>query len=129
MVRAHEAVIRILQVRLERNDRLSRQLVYLPLDVADVSAAGRQFFKDIRQKLLRGVISAVHERSVRLLELVRVLIQRVVGQVHIEISQVHTVRFLVVLLKKINDKQLRQRGVSKVKNSRVSLKKSVSGRI
>ena len=70
MVRTYETVISVLEVRFECDDRLCRQLVYLPFYVANVSASRSQFFEYVRQKLLRGVISAVHERSVRLLELV-----------------------------------------------------------
>ena len=121
MVSAHEAVICVLKVRLQRNYRLSRQFVYLPLNMTYVSTPGGKFLKHIRQKLLRGVICAIHKLSIWLLELIRVLIQRVVGQVHVKVSQVHTVRFLVVLLRKINDIQLRQRGVSKVKMALVSI--------
>ena len=70
MVRTYETVIRVFQIRLEGNHRLRCQLVNLPLNMANVSASRRQFFEYVRQKLLRGVISAVHKRSVRLLELV-----------------------------------------------------------
>ena len=70
MICAYETVVCILEVGLEGDDRLGRQLFNLPLNMAYISTSGCKFFIDICKKLLRGVISAIHKRSVRLLELV-----------------------------------------------------------
>ena len=41
------------------------------------------------------------EGSLRLFEFVRVFVQGVVGQVHVEVAQVHAVRLLVIVLMQI----------------------------
>ena len=98
VVSADEAVVSIFQVRFQGDHRLGCQLFNLPLDVADVTATRGQLFVDIRKQLLRRVVCSIHERGVRLFEFVRVLVEGVVGQVHEEVTQVHAVWFLVVLL-------------------------------
>ena len=100
MIRTDKAMVRILEVGLESDDCLSSQFFNLPLDMAYVSAASRQLLENIRPKLFRWVIRAVHEIGVCFLKFVRVLVKRIVGQVHVKVAQVHTIRFLVVLLKK-----------------------------
>ena len=98
MVRAHEAVVSIFEVGLESDNGFCCQLFNLSLDVANVSAPCSQLFVYVRQQLLRRVVIAAHKGRVRLLELFGILVERVVGQVHVEVAQVHAVGLLVVLL-------------------------------
>lgn len=98
MVRAHKAVVCIFEVRFESDNGFCCQLFNLSLDVADVSAPCGQLFVYVRQQLLRRVVIAAHKGRVGLLELFRIFVERVVGQVHEEVTQVHAVGLLVVLL-------------------------------
>ena len=91
-------MVRVLEVRFESNDCLGGQFLDLPLDVAHVTPPLRQLLVDVSEQLLRRVVRHVHEGAIRLLELVRVLVEGVISEVHVKVAQVHAVRFLVVSL-------------------------------
>ena len=92
-----KAVVRILEVRLESDHRFGGQLLNLPFQVPDVAALAAQLLEDVREELLRaGVV--VQELGVRLFELLRVLVEREVGKVHVHVAHVHGIWLAVILL-------------------------------
>lgn len=83
VISAHEAVIGILQIRFERNNRLGNQVVNLPLEEPCVPPLRLQFLVDTCEELLARVRINISKVLVRTHELVRLFVQAVVGQVHI----------------------------------------------
>ena len=69
MVRIDEAVVRVLKIRLQRDDCLGCQLFDLAFNVTNITPFSYQFFKHVRQQLLRRVV-VVRKLSAGLPELV-----------------------------------------------------------
>jgi len=96
VVGANETVISVLQVRLEGDDRLLSDVPDLLQQVARVFALVLQRLEDGSKQLLRRFI-IVLKLLARGLETVGVLIQREVGQVHVQVLDVVLVWLLVVV--------------------------------
>ena len=96
MVRRNEAVVGVLQVRLQRYDGLLGNITYLLHKVSHVLATVHQVFDDCREKLLRRLV-IMRKLLSGSFELLGILIQRKVGQVHEKVLDVVVVRLLVVV--------------------------------
>lgn len=96
MVGAYEAMVGVLEVWLEGNHGLLGHLDDLLLQIADVLSLVYQGLDDICVELLRAFIVGL-ELLAWGLEPLRILVQREVGEVHIQVLDVLIVGLLVVV--------------------------------
>ena len=86
----------VLKVRLQSYDCLLRHFLNLPLEVSDVLSSLVQIFEHARHQLL-GALIVVFKVVPRCTETLAVLVERKVGQVHVQIFDVGVIWFLVVV--------------------------------
>jgi len=91
-----EAVVGVLEVGLERNYGLGGELLDLLLEHGDVLAAHLELLVQVGEQLLAGVRIQICVVLPSDLELLRLLVQTVVGQVHVQVLHVQAVGLFVV---------------------------------
>ena len=96
MVRANEAVIGIFEVWLQGDDGLLGNVPNLLYQMPSVFALVDKVLQDRGEKLLRRLI-VICKGFRGSLELMGVLVQTKVGQVHVKIFDIRMVRLLVVV--------------------------------